>query len=169
MVINTGSLIFPGLPAQLPIQLTRSQLRIVVVVAINLMAGLLIWSSSRLGDGGERDDFVPIYAEWPGLMVPSHYSGDGGDRSLQQLLPDSHNTPPLFVLMGDSTTCGYSRGCGGWADGFLWLLTRGAEGIDLAYSGASSLDFRDNPIFTDALVTVYDNSRLRKVYVTLQV
>lgn len=91
---------------------------------------------------------------------------------LVSALPDprysSHEKPPFFVLAGDSTTAVQSAGGGGWGDGFLSLLTRGAAGVNLGHNGATTVSFVAGGDWNNSLAYARNHSKHYDVYVTIQ-
>lgn len=81
---------------------------------------------------------------------------------------DSHEKPPFFVLAGDSTTAVQSAGGGGWGDGFLSLLTKGAAGVNLGHNGATTASFVAGGDWNNSLAYARNHSRHYDVYVTIQ-
>ncbi|KFA72143.1 hypothetical protein S40288_07081 [Stachybotrys chartarum IBT 40288] len=73
-------------------------------------------------------------------------------------------TAPYFVLTGDSTTAVD----GGWGDGFLALLTNGADGVNLGDSGATTRSFVAEGFWGQAIAAVEANRDAYDPIVTIQ-
>ncbi|KFA66939.1 hypothetical protein S40285_05761 [Stachybotrys chlorohalonatus IBT 40285] len=71
---------------------------------------------------------------------------------------------PYFVLTGDSTTAVD----GGWGDGFLALLTGGADGVNLGESGATTRSFVAEGFWGQAIDAVEANRDAYDPIVTIQ-
>jgi lysophospholipase L1-like esterase len=72
--------------------------------------------------------------------------------------------PPYFILSGDSTTAP----AGGWGDGFLQLPQNGAEGVNHAKSGATTVSIRSSGYWTNAINAVKSHVGTHEPIVTIQ-
>ncbi|CAK7267401.1 hypothetical protein SEPCBS57363_002573 [Sporothrix epigloea] len=147
----------------------QSRLRYLLFAAVGIVGTLVIWAAHSL-DGKQLASTV---GTWP-AAVASHFTDDNGDSNSNNSIPTSNATtdsmnPPHFILIGDSTTRGQAEGGGGWGDAFLWLLSRGATGVNHGVNGALSTGYYGSPTWNDAMQEVRQAAVFRTVYVTIQV
>jgi lysophospholipase L1-like esterase len=79
------------------------------------------------------------------------------------------DTPPAFILAGDSTTAAQSSNGGGWGNGFLSFLKSPAWGINKGHNGATTVSFVNGGDWAN--VTGYIDSKKAAgydVFVTIQ-
>lgn len=79
------------------------------------------------------------------------------------------DSPPAFILAGDSTTAVQSSNGGGWGNGFLSFLTSSAWGINKGHNGATTVSFVSGGDWAN--VTGYVDSKTAEGYsafVTIQ-
>ncbi|CAK7263539.1 hypothetical protein SEPCBS119000_000542 [Sporothrix epigloea] len=138
----------------------QSRLRYLLFAAVAVVGTLAIWAA-RTSDGKQLTQTV---AAWP-AAVAAHFSDNvGGGESNATVSLD----PPHFILIGDSTTRGQSEDGGGWGNAFLWLLSRGATGVNHGVNGALSTGYYRSPTWNDAMQEVRQAAVSRAVYVTIQ-
>lgn len=147
----------------------QNRLRYLLFAAIAIVGTLVIWTTHSL-DGKQLTSTV---GSWP-AAVASHFMDDKGDSNNIDRIPTSNATtdsmnPPHFILIGDSTTRGQAEDGGGWGDAFLWLLSRGATGVNHGINGALSTGYYGSPTWKDAMQEVRQAVVSRAVYVTIQV
>ncbi|TVY75737.1 Rhamnogalacturonan acetylesterase RhgT [Lachnellula suecica] len=76
--------------------------------------------------------------------------------------------PPAFFLAGDSTTAAPSGSGGGWGNGFLRTLVKGANGTNFGHNGATTVSFVAGGDWANVLSAVKSNKSTFDPYVTIQ-
>jgi lysophospholipase L1-like esterase len=77
--------------------------------------------------------------------------------------------PAAFFLAGDSTTATQATSGGGWGDGFLTTLTKGAVGRNYGHNGATTVSFVAGGDWVNVLSSVRNHTKDYEPYVTIQV
>jgi lysophospholipase L1-like esterase len=80
----------------------------------------------------------------------------------------SDESPPAFILAGDSTTAIQSADGGGWGVGFLSFLLSTAWGVDLGHNGATTVSFVDGGDWANVTGLIDTKKSDYDVYVTIQ-
>ncbi|CAK7199217.1 hypothetical protein SEUCBS139899_001890 [Sporothrix eucalyptigena] len=142
----------------------RSRLRYLLFAALGVIGIVFLWTTT----GTDTKQLKEVVSSWP-AAVASHFSDADNDSipSSEVAQGDPANAP-YFVLIGDSTTRGQAKDGGGWGDGFLWLLTRGASGVNRGFNGALSTGYFHSPIWEEAIEDIRKMAASRNVYVTIQ-